>query len=218
MLLANVGLLIDGGEVPTPTRYTQPISVPAPLVIQPLAKNDPRNNATWIALNDPQLNGLGGPKDNSNYDSPILQGSQTSSLTDVIDPAAVTTPNTGSAATNIGLDSGTSGGNTESPLLIAAAPFYNDLLPAPNAGFVLTNSDQTSSYSDITAVPQPPAALPAPTYALDTPVNLYVDPYTFTKIISTDALGNTVTTYSVNLSFDPVDGANKYSYRVNATI
>jgi hypothetical protein len=83
---------------------------------------------------------------------------------------------------------------------------------------IITNTQDT---------PQPPSAIPAPVYALDTPENLYIDPNSFNPSVITESvhIGTSTSTtdfsstvYSADLKFDSVDGAIKYNYRISATI
>lgn len=214
MYLANTAL-IDGGAVPTPARYTQPVSVPTPPVTQPLAPNDPRNNALYVALNNLQSSlqdmtaGLQASKALSDQMIASAAADKASAAAALADAQATlaslqsaTPPSTEQVATT------TSSTLNQSDLTTTASSDFS-MLPPSNFGSVPAGSDYTTT-SDSSIIPQPQAAIPAPTYALDTPTNLFIDINSFIK--------NSDGTYTANLTFDPIVGAvSKYNYRISAT-
>jgi hypothetical protein len=191
-------MLIDNGDVPTPVaRYTQPVSVPTPTVVQPLSADDPRNNDTFNAAN-PALAAAG--TDPNTSSDPSNQPAT--------DPQAIIAALLAQLQNSTGTDAAL-------PLTTENAPpaiNYSldvSMLPASNGGFVPPSTDGTVT-SDISSIPQPQAAVPPPVYALDTPANLYIDINSFTK--------NADGTYTANLTFDPVPGSvSKYNYRISGT-
>lgn len=186
------GMLLDGGAVATPARRVQPLAVPSIDTPQPFAVGDPRNNSVLI--------------DTSPAASAAAAAAQA-----VIDQAAVDKANADYAAyfaiksSNILLNQQLYDQQQASLLAISTIQAQLD---AANSSFIPASTGGTVT-SDASSTPQPDPAIVAPVYALDSPTNLYIDINSFIK--------NSDGTYTANLIFDPVIGANQYKYRISAT-
>jgi hypothetical protein len=229
--------------------YTQPISAPVQPTIQPLYPTDPRNTeafavafrtinghvptsadfAAWRQSLIPPMPTDAGPNQHYKYypqtgwklywdigygpggwgSSLQTLGTNTNASTDIFSSSSL-----GSVIDSSSINS----------LSVIDAPTLDITIPPANGGSGSVETAPTIS-TDVTSVPQPPAAIPAPIYALDTPTNLYIDPSSFvavpiteTVIINGSATIISSTVYTTSVKFDSVDGAVSYNFRISATV
>jgi hypothetical protein len=204
--------------------YVQPISVPKPLIIY-IQPSDPRNNTAYLQAN-PNVQVL-------------TQGFSTQAYISVSPPDASIQNKIAAAKTNsisynansiTAAPTSTSTNNLMTTNLnTSATPTTDQLTPAINSDTAaLINSSspvflasETNDplgnilFSDIPVVAQPPDATPPPTYALDAPENIYIDPTAF-ALIKSPADGTI--SYTASLQFDDVDAANSYEVRINVSV
>jgi hypothetical protein len=202
-------LVIDGGTVASPAKYTQPVSVPTPVPIQPLALGDPRNNSTFLAdnayafmlgSNEPSIT-AGIPGYNPDMAAAMA------SMRQATYGLYTTTPPSTEAPPPVIVTLDPPPANVD-PTVTPPDTFGGPGVPFVNAGFIPSYTPTTTT-SDVTSIPQPQPAIAPIAYPFDTPTNLYIDINSFTK--------NSDGTYTANLTFDPIYGANKYNYRISAT-
>jgi hypothetical protein len=230
--------------------YTQPTSVPSPTVVQPIYPDDPRNTtafaeifmaahngtlptsadfAAWRQSLIPPMPTDAGAHQHYKYypqtgwklywDIGYGPGGWGSSLQTLNTNSSISTATFSSSSLGAVIDYSSINSNP-----IIDVPSLDVTIPPANGG---AGSVETSStiFTDTQSVPQPSPAIPAPTYALDTPENLYIDPSSFiavpiteTVIINGSATIISSTVYTTSVKFDSVDGAVSYNFRISATV
>jgi hypothetical protein len=234
--------------------YTQPISNPTNTTIQPLYPTDPRNTEAF-ALAFRAINGyVPTASDFASWRQSIIPpmptdaaahqyykyfpysggwkkyweigygpGGWGSSLQTLgnngpnVDLSGLLGSNSNSLGASIDL-------TTINTIPVTDLPNIDVTTPPANGGSGSIQSID-SIFTDTPSTPQPPSAIPSPTYALDTPTNLYIDPASFvavpiteTVIINGSATIISSTVYTTSVIFDSVDGAVSYNFRISATV
>ena len=185
--------------------YVQPLSVPIKKPVY-ISINDPRNNSSYLNAH---------PEVIIAADSTLImtdQGPTIVAKTSFLKSSPIA-PNASYLASSptVNLKNDLNSINLTSP----SSPYSDQATRFFSSPTILGQEDtdplSKTLTSDFPSIAQPVSAIPAPTFALDFPENLYIDPSLF-KLLPPASDGSV--TYQASLRFDDVDGATKYNYRL----
>jgi hypothetical protein len=203
--------------------YIQPLSVPKPLTVY-ILPNDPRNNKTYLDAN-PYVQVIDFLSSQSyltvNPPDPTIQNKfylGTNNIAYNANPIANMPTTAGSTANLLAVNSNTSILPTTDQLTPPISTDIASIIQSSSPVFLASETNDplaNNLFSDIPMMAQPPSAVPPPTFALDVPENLYMDPTAFDLIKGTS---DGIITYNANLQFDDVDMATDYNVRISVAI
>lgn len=212
----------SSGTAPLTTNtanYIQPLSVPLPRTIY-ISSNDPRNNVVYLK-NNPNIVVLN-PQDFARLNIKVSPDTYSTIYQLSANQINLIPPNASSlSSTNI---LNIAGNLATTGLNVSTNPFSDQL--TSNIGtstsaikdssvpaFLATELNDpyyNTFISDFPVVAQPEQAIPSPTFPIDFPDNLYIDPASFQVVKAS----NGTITYKNNIIFDDVDNATDYEIRL----